>query len=558
MRRRKAARGNRPRSGAARARAREASAASLGWPGGRACAILRPGFSVKGGPPIRERRLELVILAAFTALLVLHAASFRYTVDDAFISFRYARNWVEGNGLVFNAGERVEGYTNFLWTALVAGAMLLRLEPVAFARVAGIVAGILLLWGVSSLARRHLAERSILLLLPLGLAANGAFALWCGAGLETSLFAFLLFAGVAAAVREEGSDTFLLPSLFLALATLTRPEGALVYAALVIDRALFRRLPPRRILPGFALFLLAVGGHEAWRIAYYGDPLPNTYYAKTGGGWRAVERGFLYLGGYFGRFGGWTALLPLPLLFFGGIRRWERTVLLVVVSYLAYVVWAGGDSLPFYRFVAPAVPLLVLLAAAALDRLAAARGRSRRVLRTAGVALLFALPLGSSFGGEALRFLGEDRDRVELHWKVIGRWLAEHADPSSSIAVTTAGAIPYYSNLRTIDMLGINDPAIARRSMPGMGSGLAGHEKHDMAYVLARRPTYILHYPFLLPEAVFSTSQFRTPWNPGLEELLHDTAFDREYRGETAEIAPPGASRPLYLVYFRLREGGER
>ena len=94
--------------------------------------------------------------------------------------------------------------------------------------------------------------------------------------------------------------------------------------------------------------------------------------------------------------------------------------------------------------------------------------------------------------------------------------------------------------------------------MPEMGKGLAGHEKHDMDYVLSRRPTYILHYPFLLPEPVFSTAQFRTPWNRGLEALLESETFDRLYRGEHAAIVPPGAHGPLYFVYFRLREESAR
>jgi hypothetical protein len=194
----------------------------------------------------------------------------------------------------------------------------------------------------------------------------------------------------------------------------------------------------------------------------------------------------------------------------------------------------------------------------ALDRLSGSPRFGLRGPRLAAAALLLALPLWNTFGGEARAFLVEDRDRVELHWKVIGKWLGENAPPGASIAVTTAGAIPYYSGLPAIDMLGINDRAIARRRMPEMGKGIAGHEKHDMAYVLSRRPTYILHYPFLLPEPVFSASQFRTPWNRGLEELLRNETFDRTYAGESAKIVPPGAGRPLHLVYFRLREGGGR
>ncbi len=503
--------------------------------------------------PIRERRAEILFLAGISALLVLHALSFRYTVDDAFISFRYAENWVEGRGLVFNPGERVEGYTNFLWTALLAAALRAGAEPVLFSRIAGIVSGILILWVSFFYARKRLANRSATLLLPVAIAANGAFALWCGAGLETILFGLLLFAGVAVASSAESSRVFALASFLLALASLTRPEGVLIYAVVLFDRLALRRIRARCALPGALVFVALVGGHEAWRIAYYGEALPNTFWAKTGGGLRALRRGVFYLARYLGPFGGWTALAPLPLLFLGGIRRWERTFLLVLSVYLAYVVAVGGDSLPFYRFLAPVVPLFALLAVSGLGRLLGDPSEKGGA-RLAALAVLLAVPLLNTFGGEAFRFLAEDRDRVELHWKAIGRWLGEHAEEGSSVAVTTAGAIPYYSKLPTIDMLGINDRAIAARRMPEMGRGIAGHEKHDMTYVLSRRPTYILHYPFLIPEPVFWAGQFRTPWNRGLEELLENETLNREYRGESAEILPPGAKRPLHLVYFKRKE----
>ena len=64
-----------------------------------------------------HRRLTATACAV---LGILFAYSIAWTCDDAWISFRYARNFVEGLGLVFNPGERVEGYTNFSWTLLAA------------------------------------------------------------------------------------------------------------------------------------------------------------------------------------------------------------------------------------------------------------------------------------------------------------------------------------------------------------------------------------------------------------------------------------------------------
>ncbi|MBN1826182.1 MAG: hypothetical protein JW958_07945 [Candidatus Eisenbacteria bacterium] len=498
---------------------------------------------------IVERRSELFFLAVFALAFLLHVHLFHYTVDDAFISFRYARNLAEGTGLVFNPGERVEGYTNFLWTVLLAAGMKSGLDPLPLSRWLGTLSGLALIGAAWRFLRRRLPDGSLALLAPVPLAASGALALWSGAGLETVPYTLLIFTGAAAAT---GSDrrSWLFPSALFALAALTRPEGALIYAVVTADRMAQRRLGFRRALPGLLLFLAAVGGHEVWRIAYYGDPLPNTFYAKTGGGVDAAGRGLRYLWRYFCPAGGWALLAPLPLLLIGTRRSWERTFAAVLLFQLLYVIAVGGDSLPFFRFLVPALPFLAALAVAGLDRLFSFREGNVGAVRLIALAVLLALPLHASFRGEAVRFLGEDRDRVELHWKVIGRWLAANADPEATIAVTTAGAIPYSSGLKTIDMLGITDRHIARRRMPEMGKGYAGHEKHDMGYVLDRRPDYILHYTFLLPEPVFTTGQFRTPWNRGLEELLTDERFDREYRGRSAPIGR------MYFVYFQRKEEG--
>jgi arabinofuranosyltransferase len=77
-------------------------------------------------------------------------------------------------------------------------------------------------------------------------------------------------------------------------------------------------------------------------------------------------------------------------------------------------------------------------------------------------------------------------------WREMGWWLADHGQPGESMAAMGAGAIPYYSNRETIDLLGLNDKHIARLEVENMGSGVAGHEKKDPDYVLnQRKPTYI-------------------------------------------------------------------
>ena len=77
------------------------------------------------------------LVGAFMAVAFLFAPS--WTCDDAFISFRYVDNLVAGHGLVFNAGERVEGYTNFLWVILLAGLQSLGMDPIPASRLFGLI-----------------------------------------------------------------------------------------------------------------------------------------------------------------------------------------------------------------------------------------------------------------------------------------------------------------------------------------------------------------------------------------------------------------------------------
>src|SRR5438093_8754 len=69
---------------------------------------------------------------------IYHSSTLRFVTDDAFISFRYAKNLVSGYGLVFNPGEKVEGYTNFLWTVLLGSGFKFSLDPVILSEVLGI------------------------------------------------------------------------------------------------------------------------------------------------------------------------------------------------------------------------------------------------------------------------------------------------------------------------------------------------------------------------------------------------------------------------------------
>ena len=494
----------------------------------------------------------VVGIIACSILLLVHAYSYNYVVDDAYISFRYAQNLADGKGLIFNPGERVEGYTNFLWVMITALGVKLGMDPVGLSKALGFGFAILSMLVVFRYAKVVYGQQGLMRLAPLALlAASPPLAVWALAGLETTMFAFLVTLAVLSHVRAtEKGRLPLVSAAVLVLAALTRPEGLVFAMILLLDLVIAYRLRPKVML-WLLPFLVVYLPYFIWRYQYYGYLFPNTFYAKTGGGLGPLARGLTYVTNYVRTSGG---LLILMILVAPFLCRQRKIVLPLIacVTWAGYVVAIGGDGLAMYRFIVPVLGLCSLLIIYTLVSVftrafasSAARTRSAALGIILGLAVL--LTVSNSLGSKEKDFVLEDRIRVQGNWVPIGKWLRSYAQPGESIALTTAGAVPYYSGLYTIDMLGINDAEIAHRKMPEMGKGIAGHEKHDIEYVLSRRPTYIFHYLFLVRRPVVTRDQFITDWNVGLSYLPDHPDFMRMYEPVSEQIGG------YHLNFFRLK-----
>jgi len=140
----------------------------------------------------------------------------------------------------------------------------------------------------------------------------------------------------------------------------------------------------------------------------------------------------------------------------------------------------------------------------------------RRWLYLGGIAVPLVSQLHWVVMSNQLNYPGDvGRDGIE-----VGQWLYENAAEDALLAVNVAGTIPYYSQLETIDTLGLNDERIAHRNIEDMGAGWAGHEKGDGAYVLSREPDYII----FASSRGGKTPRFRGDW-----ELFESEEFHRLY-----------------------------
>ncbi len=445
-------------------------------------------------------------LLAF-ALLLFHALSFHFMVDDAFISFRYAQNLVAGQGLVFNPGEPVEGYSNLLWVLLISVGLKAGLPALLWARILGAACSLGMLVLLPGVVRRMDPQREVRSpwagrLAQLLTAATGAVACWSLAGLETPLFGLLIIISWRAALARSP----VLTGLSGLLMVLVRPEGP----ALALIFLVWSLLPGPGLNPassplrkpgawsGSALLIVGTAAFFLWRHATYGWWLPNTYYAKTGDLGGQLATGLPY-GLTFAR-----AYLIMPLLVVTGILvrcGWRQILRLdmllglgLMVFWWSYVVIVGGDMLGMYRFFAPMLPVTMTW----LVALAVPCGWFDRKTSTLifGVVMALALMVPS--------FMGRERRIARIHmeeanlggWILAGDALADERLASlfpdgTTLALGPAGYIPWKTGLVCYDFYGLVDPQIAHRKLT-FTHHYAGHEKHDGALVLARRPDYIL------------------------------------------------------------------
>lgn len=457
-----------------------------------------------------DRRTEWAAFIVIAAGSLALAWWNRFVQDDAFISFRYAQNWAEGYGPVFNPGERVEGYTNFLWTALMVIPHKLGLEVVGFAWAASLTAFVVTLLATWRTGRAIFHRGTVGLAAVLLLGTNYSFLAYATGGLETQwqamwamLAAWLVAAGLAAAKWSLGRTLAL--SFVIAAALMTRLDSVLLigpafaiaaYGSLRADESPARRAA---LVAGLTLpALVLVGGWLAWKTNYYGDMLPNTFYAKTGG-MHAILRGGFYVGLFFACYFLW----PFGLVWLGRFGAFKRqagvpgAVLVAgpVVIWLAYVVKVGGDFMEF-RFIVPMMPLMFLAIAWLLVTQV-----QRIALRAGAIALLVAASVTHAVvfdtapwkrGLESIQDLKFNLAGGATPWIDIGKALREAFEEPFSvhIAVTPAGAIPYYSRAKTTDMLGLNDAHVARHG--ATLSQRPGHYKIANIQYLRRRGVHLL------------------------------------------------------------------
>jgi arabinofuranosyltransferase len=458
-----------------------------------------------------------LILLALIVIFVAHSLYFNFTQDDAFISYRYVENFIQGNGLVFNSGERVEGYTNFLWIIILSIFAKVGLDMIVISKILGIAAGVMSLFLLYRISSLFFFEKDSWLALfpPILLTASSAFAYWSISGLETAFFVMMVLLSIYLYLTS--------PRLWVvscALSTLIRPEGALIFGIIFLHQLFFRGDTFKQSvfdLVGFVLLLLP---WVIFKIVYYGDILPNPFYAKTGFSIEYVKSGLEYFWLFLRHYGLWGVLYLLPIFLYKNLDTPGKLLILLVCVYTLYVILIGGDVLRVHRFFLPILPILFLLFVTFVQRLYAkfknhAKTRMLVIIPMLSIAvLLFLLPQ------EWIRDTRTLEKRIVEKMQFIAGYLKKNYGDGFSIAVTTIGSISYHlgTGAKVIDMLGLTDRYISKHPEKIEGITVTWKErKYNSRYVLSCDPDFIL----------FSTGY--KPSAPAERALLLNSKFRQNY-----------------------------
>jgi len=465
----------------------------------------------------RRKRVQTNNILIISGLGVYAAYLFIYSGfyhDDAFISLRYALNWQNGHGIVWNPGEYIEGYTNFLW--VISSALLSSLPGVTLV-IATKVMGCAACLGTLIFMGRYKGGKYIYA--SLLLATNGCYALWSTGGLASSAFASL--GGICTILALEYSPekkSVRRLGLLLASLSMLRPEGLLFFVLifLYVMCVVKDRKGAKTIAKAF---ILVYAPYYLWRYVYYGySLLPNTYYAKSGFDIINLKSGLRYLQHFLEAFG-----FPLAVfIFVTNIRKFIRNNILtfsILAAYLLHVIHVGGDHMPGYRFMVHVMPVMYIFVAEGFQNLEINK-KQRKTLKLFILILNIAASLGitsmslhikGNFISNKKLLSLEDRntrrtrilydeltmfeDPASFYGSIYGRYMAENWPKNSLVALNTAGSTPFYSGLRSIDMLGLSDGVIAKGPMPKRRlkwQYIPGHVRGNGSYVLSRKPDYII------------------------------------------------------------------
>lgn len=495
-------------------------------------------------------------------------------VDDTYIFLRFARNIVNGHGIVWNIGEEpIAGFTSNIYLLICTLLTYFFSNPIFSLQIFNIILAIIgtiymLKWYNfinPDLAKENFVVALIIILSP-------AFQYWMISGMDALLSVVsLIFYIYFMTKSPETIKKHFLSGLFVAILTLIRPE----FIFLVLYQTVYLIIKKSKATNLTNMFLgfgmLFIPFYIAYYL-YFGSVLPNTYYAKTGGGIYQILGGLDYLYISAKRMFGKAVFIIFLVIFLGfsfsAIKK-HWYILGIAFTIIILTIAKGGDHFQLGRFILPTVPLFLIIFPETLKKSSLRFSKyldanSYYIVIILGISIL--LSLNYFYQKQFSRIKGKqyftasdysdktpyfdyripDWDDMSIE---IGKQLKMTCKPTETIALVPIGAIGYYSELQIIDMVGLVDKHIAKTDYNEklLRDWKSGHERGNGYYVLSRKPDYILLNDYLttIPLKDFAphTRDYKSK-----SEIINSSDFFQNY-----EFFPIKMSNGSYLNLFKNR-----
>ena len=492
-------------------------------------------------------------------------------MDDAFISFRYAHNLANGDGLRFNATDTapVEGFSNFLWVIVSSIFEFFGMDITLWSHVVSVLCGIVLIYCLYSVMRNRL-EFSIMASLSATMLVClcPAFAVWSTSGLETMPFSLMIFVLFCILYFREGRRWLLAAGLLGLCVSLMRAEGFLWAMAIpltvVIAGKKFSREEILKLWPCYAVVIAFFAVFELWRYLYFDSLLPNTVYAKVRFGGDTLLRGLKYVTVQFLTFV--TLFLTVPAAYAALKKRASYAVCCVIIwaAFVLYSVLVGGDFMTSARFLVPGLAFFAIPAGFFINGIVENESGLRRNVGAACVVIVIFLGILPAWNvhvvSESIREKFDFRNAREgfrseyEQWvyqrdldailRLQGRYLKKHTHEGESIVCSAIGAVGYYSGLHVYDRFGLVDRDVRNRRADS-STMMAGHDRVvSYGYFLDRKPDIII--ADFLPESMLE-SRF---------DNFSSSPLSKQYAPVMEKVDSGIFNEPAYLIMMRrLQEG---
>ena len=440
-----------------------------------------------------------------------------FASDDAFITYRYAENFFLGNGIYFNSSEKVEGYSNFLYLLMMTPGMAISQK---YIYIYSTIINTLLLFTVMiyfyNILTIEVGKRYALL----GTSLVGINpAIWANVttGLETILILFIFVFMWYLIKKTRTSINILLIFIISSISMLSRVDG-FIFPLIISLYMLLNKERKTGFMLGLYTFIF-MGVYAVLRYYYYEDVIANTYYAKVSGDiFQRINAGFQYLYNQT-KYNGIAFYFLFTIIFFAknifsNLKLLISFELIFILVWIAYMIYIGGD-IYFERFL---LPILLFGIFYFVRFLSNQKQTAVNFLLPVVIIISFSL----LYKDDRFAYQNKTYDM----WVNLGKFLNQSPN-NYVLAIDAAGKVPYFSKLKTIDMLGLNNKDIGKMKVDGK-KFVAGHTKYNVDYILSKKPDIIAAWIYQNEDMTWGISKVKYADNYILKYLINSSRNNLE------------------------------